>query len=101
MQVLATDIDGQSTLSAPIALLITGVPPTVKLARVAGGLALSVRVVDPYAGVDARAVKVGFGDGHSAHGRIRAVHRYAAPGVYRLRVSCARQDRQQGVVGRG
>ena len=99
VQILATDIDGQSTLSAPISLLITGVPPTVKLARVAHGLALSVRVVDPYAGVDAHAVKIGFGDGHSAHGRARYVHRYAHPGVYRLRVSVRDKIGNQGVVG--
>ncbi len=87
VQVLASDIDGQSTLSAPVSLLVTGVPPTVKLTRSAHGLALKVRIVDPYAGVDAHAVKISFGDGHSAGGRASFVHRYARPGAYRLTVS--------------
>jgi len=98
VQVLASDIDGQSTLSAPVALLVTGVPPTVKLARSAHGLALRVRVVDPYAGVDAHAIGITFGDGHSAHGRASFVHRYARPGAYRLTVSVRDKIGNQGVV---
>jgi hypothetical protein len=84
VQVLATDVDGQSTLSAPATLLIDGVPPTAKIARAIGGRAVSVRVLDRYAGVDARAVRVSFGDGHGAGGRVRYLHRYAHPGVYRV-----------------
>ena len=98
VQVLASDIDGQSTLSAPASLLVTGVPPTVKLTRSAHGLALKVRIVDPYAGVDTHAVMISFGDGHSAHGHSSFIHRYARPGVYRLTVSMRDKIGNQGVV---
>ncbi len=54
VQLLATDIEGQSTLSAPSPLLIAG-PPSVKIARARGGYGVSVRVSDSYAGVDAHA----------------------------------------------
>ncbi len=86
IQVLATDADGQSTLSAPSTLLIDGVPPTVRIVRARGGGEVVVRVLDRYSGVDARAVVVSFGDGHDAGGRTRFVHRYARPGVYRVTV---------------
>ncbi len=83
VQLLATDIQGQSTLSAPSPLLIAG-PPSVKIARARGGYGVSVRVSDAYAGVDAKAVSVSFGDGHSARGHKRFTHRYAHGGVYRV-----------------
>ncbi len=100
VQVLATDIDGQSTLSAPVALRITGVPPAVSIARVAGGAAVSVRVYDRFVGVDSGAVSVSFGDGSSAHGRIRAVHRYARSGVYRVVVRARDKLGNAGLVSR-
>lgn len=84
VQVLATDRNGAATLSAPSTLLIDGVPPTVTLARAERGVAVSVRVRDRYAGVDAHAVSISFGDGAGARGRTSYLHRYARAGVYRV-----------------
>lgn len=98
VQVLATDIDGQSTLSARVPLLITGVPPSVHIARKHGGSALSVRVIDRFVGVDVRAVSVSFGDGQSARGRTRFLHRYSRAGVYRVVVRVRDKLGNTGVV---
>ena len=49
MQLLATDIDGQSTLSKPSTLLVDGTAPLVTIARAHGGYGVSVRVSDSYA----------------------------------------------------
>ncbi len=80
VQVLATDSDGQATLTSPVSIKIDGRPPQVSFTRVGGGSAVSVLVRDPYSGVDSSAVSVSFGDGSSAHGRKRFHHRYAACG---------------------
>ncbi len=82
VQVLATDSFGQSTLSAPSTLRIDGVPPTVKITH--HGAIVSVHVSDRFSGVAAHAVRISFGDGHSAGGRVRLTHRYARAGVYRV-----------------
>ncbi len=97
VQVLATDRNGESTLSAPSTLLIDGVPPTVKIAR-SGAAGVSVRVLDRYAGVDVGAVHVSFGDGASAGKRTRLRHRYARAGVYRVVVRVRDQLGNEGVV---
>jgi len=86
VQILATDGDGQSTLSAPVSLLVAGVPPTVKIKAGHKGSSVSVRVSDRYDGVDAAAVSVDFGDGASARRRTHFKHRYARPGVYLVTV---------------
>ena len=86
VQVLATDLFGQATLSAPSTIHVDGVPPTVRVTRVQGGSAVSVGVSDHYSGVDAGAVLVNFGDGHSARGRTRLTHRYARPGIYTITI---------------
>jgi len=99
VQLLATDIDGQSTLSAPSPLLVGG-PPTVKIARARGGYGVSVRVSDSHAGVDTHDVIVSFGDGHSARGRKRFSHRYAHGGVYRVVVHVRDKLGNAGVVSR-
>ncbi len=83
VQLLATDINGESTLSSPSPLLVDG-PPNVTITRVRGGFGVSVRVSDSYAGIDTTDVRVSFGDGHSAAGRARVRHRYARAGVYRV-----------------
>ncbi len=98
VQVLATDVDGQATLSAPSTVEIDGVPPTVKIARARSGSAVSVRVSDAYSGVDTSAVSVDFGDGRSARGRARFSHRYAQAGVYLVRVSVRDKIGNKGVV---
>ncbi len=84
VQVLARDIDGQSTLSAPSELNIDGQPPRVVVQRVEGGHGVSVQVKDPYSGVDTGAVQIDFGDGHHRNGHVRARHRYARAGIYEV-----------------
>lgn len=84
VQVLATDIDGQATLTPPVTIGIDGEPPSVSVIRVDGGSGVSVRISDPYSGVEAKAVSVSFGDGHDARGRTRFRHLYARGGVYQV-----------------
>jgi PKD domain len=98
VQLLATDINGQATLSTTSTLLLDGVPPSVEITRAQGDHAVSVRVGDAYSGVDKQAVKVSFGDGHSAHGRARFSHRYGRPGVYRVVVQVRDKLGNEGTV---
>lgn len=100
VQLLATDIYGQSTLSAPVTLRVDATPPTVTIEHSHGSQAIEVRVHDAYSGVDVSAVSVDFGDGHSAHGRTRLRHRYAHPGIYRVLVSVRDELGNTGVVRR-
>jgi PKD domain-containing protein len=98
VQVLATDRDGESTLTAPSTLLIAGVPPTVKVGLADGGAAVHVRVRDAYSGVDSHAVSVSFGDGASARGHTTFSHRYRRAGVYRVVVHVQDTIGNAGVV---
>ncbi len=98
LQLLATDIDGQSTLSPRSTLEIDGSIPTVKLVRSHDGATVTVRVSDAFSGVDAKAVTVSFGDGHSARGRKVLSHTYAHPGVYRVIVHVRANIGNAGVV---
>jgi len=98
VQVLATDIDGQATLSAPSTLTVDGVAPTVQISRALHGHGASVRVTDAYSGVDKQAVKVSFGDGTQAQGRARFVHRYSQAGVYRVVVQVRDQLGNEATV---
>jgi PKD domain len=99
VQLLATDIQGQSTLSSPSPLLIAG-PPSVKIAHAAGDHGVSVRVSDAYSAVDAHDVIVSFGDGHSARGHKRFKHRYAHGGVYRVLVRARDKLGEATVISR-
>jgi hypothetical protein len=78
--------------------LIDGQPPSVKIARALGGFGVSVRVGDPFSGVDVRHVSVSFGDGTSARSRTRFVHRFAHAGVYRVGVRVRDRLGNSGVV---
>jgi hypothetical protein len=98
VQVLATNVEGESTLSPPSTLLLDGVPPTVKITHGHGGSALSVRISDAYSGIDARAVTVKFGDASGAHGHSRFSHHYAHGGVYRVVVHARDKIGNEGVV---
>lgn len=95
LQLLVTDIDGQSKLSAPSTLSVEGTSPTVKISHTHGGY-IVVRVLDSYSGVDAQAVSVSFGDGHRASGRTHFRHRYARGGIYKV---VARVRSKVGNVG--
>jgi hypothetical protein len=98
LQVLASDSGGQATLTPAVALLIDALPPRVRITRALGGTGVSVRVTDSDSGVNTHRVSVSFGDGASARGRTRFVHRYARAGVYRVTVHVADKLGLQGVV---
>jgi hypothetical protein len=98
VQLLATDIDGDSTLSAPTQLQIDAGIPTVKVARSRRRGTVTVRISDAYSGVDAGAVRVSFGDGHSARGKKVFEHSYKHAGVYRITVQVRDNLGNAGVV---
>ncbi len=100
VQLLATDIDGQSTLSKPSVIHVDGTAPIVSIARAQGGHGVSVRVHDPYTGIEVHDVTVSFGDGHHARGRKRFTHRYARGGVYRVVVHVRDKLGNTGVVSK-
>ncbi len=84
VQVLATDIDGQETLTGATTLRIDAQPPTVKIVRTEHGHAVRVRVIDTGVGVQKSAVEVSFGDGGSGRGKTSLKHRYARGGIYTI-----------------
>jgi PKD domain len=100
VQVLATDIDGQQTLSSPATLRVDGTPPTVKVVRKARALAVSVQIRDPDSGVAKAAISVSFGDGHRVAKRARVSHRYASPGVYTIVAHVRDRVGNQAIVRR-
>jgi hypothetical protein len=97
LQLLATDIDGQSTLSAPSTLSIDRTPPIVKISHTQTGYVV-VRVLDRYSGVDAHAVSVSFGDGHHASGHTQFRHHYARAGIYQVVAHVRSKAGNTGVV---
>jgi hypothetical protein len=100
VQLLATDIYGQSTLSAPASLRVDGIPPTVTITHSRESDTINVRVRDIYSGVDAHAVSVDFGDGHSAGGHTRLSHHYAHAGIYQVVVHVRDKLGNSGVIRR-
>jgi hypothetical protein len=84
VQVLATDLDGQATLTAASTLRIDGQPPTVKVVTTQADHAVSVRIRDSGSGVAKQAVRVSFGDGAEGHGRTSLRHHYARAGIYTI-----------------
>jgi hypothetical protein len=98
LQLLVTDGNGQATLTPPSALLIDGQSPSVKVTRALGGRGVSVRVRDPFSGVETRRVSVTFGDGSRGRDHTRYVHRYARTGVYRVAVHVSDKLGNRGVV---
>jgi hypothetical protein len=97
-QLLATDSDGESTLSPPVILKIEGGPPQVSVTHARAGGEVVVHVKDPFSGVDAHAVAVDFGDGHSARGKRVLRHRYAHAGIYHIVVRVRSNIGNAGVV---
>jgi PKD domain len=83
VQVLATDIDGQSRLSSTVSLHVDGTPPTVTIKRT-GARRVRVLVRDPNSGVDKAATRISFGDGTRVNKHARASHRYARAGIYTI-----------------
>jgi hypothetical protein len=89
VQLLATDIFGQSTLTPASNLKIDGGSASVRIARTQGNHAVSVRLSDPNSGLAVKAISVAFGDGAHAGKRKSLSHRYTRPGVYQIVVKGA------------
>jgi hypothetical protein len=100
VQVLATDVYGQSTLSALSPLKIDGQPPAVEVTSAMGGYGVTVRVGNAQSGVAVQSVSVNFGDGTKAKGHKLLHHRYAHPGVYTVVVQVRDKLGNEGVVRR-
>ncbi len=84
VQVLATDIFGQSTLTPASPLKIDGGSPAVKIARAHGDRAVTVRLNDPNSGLATKTIEVSFGDGARAGKRKSLAHSYAHAGIYQV-----------------
>ncbi len=82
VQVLATDIFGQSALTDPVSLKVDGQSPAITVR--AEGQSVTIRVQEGYSGVAASSVHVSFGDGRSGGGRALLHHRYAHAGTFRV-----------------
>jgi hypothetical protein len=89
VQVLATDIFGQSKLTPASTIKVDGGSPNVKIKRTHGDHAVSVRLGDPNAGLAAKTIKVSFGDGKHANGHKTVSHVYSRAGVYQIVVQVA------------
>jgi PKD domain len=100
VQVLATDMFGASTLTAPSKLLIDDTPPAVRIRRADGGFAVSVNISDAESGVALSALSVSFGDGGRARGHRRFRHRYLHAGVYTIVVHVRDRLGNEGLVRR-
>jgi hypothetical protein len=98
VQVLASDADGQITLTAASKLKIDGHPPVAKITRSGGRYGVTVRVSDAQSGIDTHALSVDFGDGHRAKGHALARHRYSHAGVYRVIVQVRDKLGNEGTV---
>ena len=87
----ATDSLGQVVNSSPSTLKVARTGPRVRVS--VRGASVTVRLSDPpngeSPGVKKGSVKVGFGDGHSAHGRNTLAHTYSRAGTYTIVVSAS------------
>lgn len=70
----------------------------MRVSQARGARRVTVRVSDPYSGVETGAVSVSFGDGRRARGRKVFSHVYAQPGVYRLTIHVRDRVGNGGVV---
>jgi hypothetical protein len=100
VQVLATDVYGQSTLSALSPLKVDGQPPGVKVSAAMGGYGVAVRVGNAESAVAVQSVSVSFGDGTQTTGHKLVRHRYTRAGVYTVVVRVRDKLGNRGVVRR-
>jgi hypothetical protein len=84
VQVLATDVSGQQTMSAASELRIDANPPIVRVRPIDRQTGVRLTVSDRASGVDARATRIAFGDGGVASRRAIATHRYSRAGIYTI-----------------
>jgi hypothetical protein len=96
VQVLATDIFGQITLTPAFTVRLDAGPPRVTIAPKGGSVL--VRVSDANSGVAAKSTDVSFGDGKHASKGKRFRHRYAHGGVYQVVVKVRDKLGNSGTV---
>jgi hypothetical protein len=84
LQLLATDIFGQSTLTPASTIKIDGGSANVRVTRTHGGRGVALRLSDPNSGLASGTIRVSFGDGAQGRGRTALKHRYGRPGVYQI-----------------
>jgi PKD domain len=84
IQVLASDVSGQQTMSGASELKVDANPPVVRVRYVDRRRGVRVVVRDRASGVDARATVVSFGDGHTTRRRDSAAHEYRRAGTYTI-----------------
>jgi len=98
IQVLATDGEGQTTLTAKRTLDIDDQPPSVTVR--AAGRSVLVSVSDRLSGVAAGSVRVSFSDGHSARGHAHQRYRYTHAGSFTIVVRASDRAGNRAVVRR-
>lgn len=84
VQVLATDLSGQQTMSGARELRVDVNPPIVTARLIDARRGVRITVHDHASGVDAGATRISFGDGSHANGHANVVHRYAQAGFYMI-----------------
>ncbi|HEY2141974.1 MAG TPA: hypothetical protein VGG98_07940 [Solirubrobacteraceae bacterium] len=84
VQVLATDVSGQQTMSPERALKVDANPPLVTLRLVDRRRGVHISIRDLASGVKASAIRISFGDGQRARGRDNVSHVYSWAGVYSI-----------------
>jgi hypothetical protein len=84
VQVLATDADGQQTMSQAGKLKIDVNPPIVRVKAIDGGRGVRVTIRDAASGVKRSAIRVSFGDAGHAQKRETFTHLYGHAGLYTI-----------------
>ena len=102
VQLLATDIDGQATLSAPLdAAGSTASPPSVKIVRARGGHGVTRARARPLlGGRRAGGQRSASATGAARRGTRAPRHRYAHAGIYQVVVHVRDRLGNAGVVAR-
>jgi hypothetical protein len=84
IQVLATDLFGQSTLTPASTLEVDSGSATLKVVRTRGEHGVRLRLRDANSGLAAKSLEVDFGDGRHAKGAKATTHLYGRAGVYQI-----------------
>ncbi len=84
VQVLASDVSGQQTMSSERDVKVDGDPPTVQVRLIDHRHGVHVTVADRASGVDRGATAIYFGDGGRSRRHASANHRYVKAGLYTI-----------------
>jgi hypothetical protein len=84
IQVLATDLFGQSTLTPASTLDVDSGSATLKVVRTHGDHGVRLRLRDANSGLAPKSLEVDFGDGRHAKGAKATNHLYGRAGVYQI-----------------